>query len=242
VSAQHRIAPHAPRPRPGFLARALNPVDRLVQAIYSILIVLTFTLAAQALYAEGAFSQASSEVNWVRQLLVATFGCALAWGLIDGVMYILASHFERDQAQRLLQMLRDAKSAGAGRELTAEEVEESYAAFAELPGRQALYDAMYRQLRDVQLEPTHLQKQDLSGTFGVVVVAVGTALPMLVPLALLQGEPWLAVRLSNLIACAMLFWLGYSWAAYSGGRPIFTGLLLLIVGLGMVAIAIPLGG
>ena len=242
MSAQHRITPATARPRKGFLARVLNPVDRLVQAIYSILIVLSFTLAAQALYAEGAFSQASSEVNWVRQLLVATFGCALAWGLIDGVMYILSSHFERDQEQRLLQMLRDAKSAGVGRELIAEEVEQSYAAFAELPGRQALYDAMYHELRNVEPERTHLQREDFSGALGVVVVAVGTALPLLVPLALLQGEPWLAVRLSNLIACAMLFWLGYSWATYSGGRPIFTGLLLLIVGLGMVAIAIPLGG
>ena len=31
----------------GFLARLLDPLDRLVEAIYSVLIVLTFTLATR---------------------------------------------------------------------------------------------------------------------------------------------------------------------------------------------------
>ena len=77
MSAQHRRRPGLHGPRQAFLTRVLNPVDRLAQAIYSILIVLSFTLAAQILYTDRVLSQASSEAGWLRQLLVIYTGLLL---------------------------------------------------------------------------------------------------------------------------------------------------------------------
>jgi hypothetical protein len=77
---------------------------------------------------------------------------------------------------------------------------------------------------------------------GVLLVAVVAALPLVIPLVLFRHDANLALRASNLVAIGMLFYLGYSWARYSGSNPIKVGLALAALGLAMVLIAIPLGG
>jgi hypothetical protein len=45
-------------------------------------------------------------------LLVAALGCAVAWGIIDGVMYVATSMFQRGQEHRLIMTIRNAASRG----------------------------------------------------------------------------------------------------------------------------------
>ena len=56
--------------------------------------VLTFTLGAGLEVQEGP--------DAARQLLIAALGCNLAWGIIDGVMYVMNAMSERGRRQRLL--------------------------------------------------------------------------------------------------------------------------------------------
>ena len=51
-----------------------------------------------------------------------------------------------------------------------------------------------------------------------------------------------ALRASNLIAIAMLYLAGARWARYTDAVPWKVGLLLAGIGLGLVLVAIPLGG
>lgn len=233
--------PHTRGAKEGFLASVLDPVDRLVEGIYTVLIVMTFTLAVRAVDTQAAAAQGLAS-TMVSQLFWAALGCAVAWGLIDGVMYVLTCVFERGKERRLFREIRDVTSEEEGIAVLAGELDDDLAALTTEQERHGIYGALYRRLRTSPPPPTGFARADFAGALGIVLIAVGVALPVVLPLLLDSVNPLLAVRLSNLVAFAMLFWMGYRWARYAGGKPARTGLLLLLLGVVMVVVAIPLGG
>ena len=72
-------------------------------------------------------------------------------------------------------------------------------------------------------------------------VIVLATLPVIVPY-LVVANPVLAVRLSNLVALALLFGLGMRWGSLVGAGPFRVGCGLTLVGLVLVLITIVLGG
>ena len=231
--------PAARNMKASFLGRLLDPLDRLVEGIYSVLIVLTFTLAVRVVDANASIAVTSA---LAKELFWACFGCAIAWGLIDGVMYILSSIAERGQNLRVARSIRNSANETEG-----------IAAFAEQLGaltllttpaeQQSLYSDLFHRLQDAPLpDRAGFKREDFAGALGTFLVAVGAALPVVLPLIILGQNPWLAVRISNLVACAMLFVMGYSWAKYAGGKPLLSGLFLALIGLATAVVAIPLGG
>ena len=101
---------------------------------------------------------------------------------------------------------------------------------------------MFHRLRSAPPATTGCEKAYVAGGLGTFLVAVLAALPLVLPLLLVPGSIELRVRASNVVAFAMLFIMGYRWGHYAGGKPILTGLMLLVLGALMVLIAIPLGG
>jgi hypothetical protein len=59
---------------------------------------------------------------------------------------------------------------------------------------------------------------------------------------LISSDPIIAIRLSNFIAIALLFFVGFRWAKYIHANPWIVGSALAIFGFVIVLIAIPLGG
>ncbi len=51
-----------------------------------------------------------------------------------------------------------------------------------------------------------------------------------------------ALRISNAVAIALLFYGGYEHAKYAGYRPWRTGLIMVAIGVVLVALTIALGG
>ena len=224
-----------------FINRLLDPVDRLVEGIYSVLIVLTFTLAAGAVRTEGG-RLVLEDWDSVLQLFLAAAGCAIAWGLIDGAMYVLTCNFERGQDRRLYRLIANEPSRESGVALLADELDDELGSLASESERQQIYSALYERLRIAPPPPNGFAKEDLGGGLATFLVAAGAAIPVLLPLLFVPGDVTFRVRASNLVAFAMLFIMGYNWGRYSGDRPLLYGLMLLILGVAMVAIAIPLGG
>ncbi len=70
----------------------------LSELLFGLIMTLTFTLGAGMLVQEGP--------DAVRELLIATIGCNIAWGIIDGVFYINGQIFERARLARLGTMIR----------------------------------------------------------------------------------------------------------------------------------------
>jgi hypothetical protein len=67
--------------------RYLDPGERLGEILFGLIMVLTITLTTElALHDTGASA---------RELLVAALGCNLAWGVIDGGMYVMGAMLER---------------------------------------------------------------------------------------------------------------------------------------------------
>jgi hypothetical protein len=56
-------------------------------------------------------------------------------------------------------------------------------------------------------------------------------------------EPWRALRVSNLLLVALLFWVGQEWGKNAHVRqPWRIGFVFLVIGLALVSVAIALGG
>jgi hypothetical protein len=224
-----------------FFSRLLDPIDLLVEGIYSVLIVLTFTLAARAVHTQGG-KLVLEDWDTVVQLFLAAAGCALAWGLIDGAMYVLTCAFERGKDRRLYRLTQNAPSEEAGVALLSDELDDELGALASEAERRQIYVALYQRLRLAPPPRPGFKQEDFGGGLGTFLVAAGAAIPVLLPLLLMPGSVSLRVRASNLVAFAMLFAMGYRWGQYAGGKPFIYGLLLLILGVTMVLVAIPLGG
>lgn len=234
-----RPAPQAPGE--ALLARFLDPIDLLSEAIYSVLILLTFTLAFRALSVAGQVEPPSSAI-YATEFVVAAVGAILAWGLIDGLMYMLLEMFQRRERYRFLQEVQQAESEQAGITIVAEELDYILEPITSEEDRQVVYRYLLQHLRQGYPRPVGLQAADALGALGSVVVALVAVFPSLLPLVLLRGQFDLALRLSNLISFGMLFVFGYRWGVYTGANPWKTGLLVMTLAVVMVAIAIPLGG
>ncbi len=66
--------------------RVLEPVERLSEILFGLIMALTIT---------GAVSVVTADRFEVRTMLFAALGCNLAWGIIDAGMYLMARLGER---------------------------------------------------------------------------------------------------------------------------------------------------
>ena len=66
--------------------RFLDPIDRLSEVLFGLIMVLTFT---------GSLSVAEAGRESVRTMLLAALGCNFAWGVIDAVLYLMGCLAEK---------------------------------------------------------------------------------------------------------------------------------------------------
>ena len=62
--------------------RLLDPIDRITEILFGLIMVLTFT---------GSLSVAEADRAEVRTMLIGAIGCNLAWGIIDAVFYLMST-------------------------------------------------------------------------------------------------------------------------------------------------------
>lgn len=225
----------------GFLSNLIDPIDRLSESVFSIIILLLFTLAFRIILLSEDAEQALSPKT-MNDLLLGALGAVLAWGFIDGVMYALLSLFERGERHRMLKNIQAAATEEEAVEVIGDELDYILEPITDERVRQSLYQSILVHLRDSQPRRIGFTREDFSGILGHVLVAFIAVLPSLTPLLLLRHNPDLAIRVSNLVSLIILFIVGYQWGKYTGANPWRTGLLLMAVALSMVLIAIPLGG
>lgn len=225
----------------GFFSRYLDPVDRLAEVIYGVLIVMTFTMAFRGI--DAYYLQESHDVatQMVSRLFLAAFGCTIAWGLIDGVMYILTSLFERAERQRVVRAAHEAQSEDDAVTVLADELDDSLLEALTQEERDKLYRALFRRFHTKPLRENSIRRDDIYGAIAVFLLAVFATLPVALPF-LISRDPFVAIRLSNIIAISILFFVGFRWAKYIYANPWLVGSALAIFGFVIVLIAIPMGG
>lgn len=226
------------KPRQGFLAHLLDPIDTLAEVIFSVLILLTFTLAFRIFMLDGQPVTA----DYVNDLIWAALGATIAWGIIDGIMYALIEVLGRSERYRLLWHIQAAHTPEEGVAAIADEFDYILEPITGEHQRQALYEDILAHLQDSQPRPIGLKREDLTGGLVSVLVAVLAVIPSFLPLLVFREDYALAIRLSNVVSFIVLFVAGHEWGRYTGMSSWKTGLLVTAVGALLVAVAIPLGG
>jgi VIT1/CCC1 family predicted Fe2+/Mn2+ transporter len=192
-----------------------------------------------ALSFTGSLNAATAGREEVRTMMLTALGCNLAWGIVDAVMYLVATLTDRVRNLTLLRMVRSASDP-----------QSAHAGIAEaLPGRmgEALgaegLENVRKHLVALSEPParTRLGWEDFAGAFGVFLLVVLSTFPVVVPFIFIS-ELALAMRVSNAVALVMLFLGGYQLGRYAGGVPWRTGLALAAVGAVLVSIIMALGG
>lgn len=107
--------------------------------------------------------------------------------------------------------------------------------------RSDLYRRIVTNIRSTPARTGELTKADWMGALASFWLVFVASLPAAIPFLLID-DATLALRVSNGILISLLFFTGYRWARYTLGRPWLVGLCFLIGGVGLVAVAIALGG
>src|SRR5215831_20383193 len=86
----------------------LAPTERIGEVLFGLIMVLTFT---------GSLSVANAGRDDVRTMLIGALGCNIAWGVIDGIFYLMDCVSEQGQGIRAWRSLRRAGSPEEARQV-----------------------------------------------------------------------------------------------------------------------------
>lgn len=214
----------------GFMRRHLDPADRLGETLFGLIMALGFTGAVRL-----GIDEATS-----RELFVAILGCNIAWGIVDGVMYVMVALFERGRTAMLMERVRGMDEGSAARAI-GEELDESLADFTGASERETIYRAMVSGIRRAAPARIGLRRGDVLGGAAVALLITMMTAPVVAPFLFVENA-MIAARISNGIALTMLLLLGHRWGRLTGGSPWRIGLGVMGVGVAMVGVTIALGG
>jgi VIT1/CCC1 family predicted Fe2+/Mn2+ transporter len=176
-----------------------------------------------------------------RALFVGILGCNVAWGIVDGVMYVLAALFERGREEQMAREVRAAATDEAARERVVSHLDGPLASIATDEELRQFAGWVVRAVRRTGERPVRVRAADLLGGVAVGVVIIMATAPMLVPYLFVE-DPELAVRISNAIGLALLFFVGVVWGRKTGCGAVRIGLGVTLVGVALVLITVALGG
>lgn len=207
----------------------LDPIDRISEVLFGLIMVLTST---------GTLSVVSAGRPEIRTMILAALGCNLAWGIIDGGLYVLGRIDERARNLLTLRAVRQAADPAEARRAIASALPKALSGLPEEhiePMRQEVL-----RLPEPPQRPG-LTREDALGALAVCLLVFLSTLPPVIPF-LLWGDVQTALRISNAVAIVMLFGCGYAYARGTGLRPWATGLVMVAIGFALVAVAVALGG
>jgi len=159
------------------IQRVLEPSERTAEVLFGLIMVLTFT---------GSLSVAEAGRADIRAMLIGALGCNLAWGIIDGVLYLLNTFAQRSR-------------------------------------------------------PRALRATDWLGALAVFLLVFMSTLPVVVPFVIIHDAST-ALRISNAVAVGMLFLAGMEYGRAIDLSPWPVGACMVLLGAGLVALTIALGG
>jgi VIT1/CCC1 family predicted Fe2+/Mn2+ transporter len=210
-------------------SRLLDPVDRISEIIFGLVMAVTFV---------GTISVATAGSEDVRTATASALGCNLAWGLVDAVMYVVRRLTERTRRRRLARRIVEAAPETA-RDMIAKELPPG---IADITGPREL-EAMRQRLRVAQFgQSSVLTGRDFLEAAGVFLLVVLATFPLVVPFLLIDDIAT-AKHVSRGVAFVMLFIAGYELGRYAGHpRPLRLGAAMAVFGAILILAVIALGG
>ncbi len=208
----------------------LDPLDRISEILFGLIMVLTST---------GTLSVLTAGRAEVKTMILGALGCNLAWGIIDAGLYLLNSLGQRGGNLLTLRKVTQTRDAGVGRRVLTDALPAPVAAVLSRDELESIRKRLVTAPNPPQAP--HLTKDELLGALGICLLVFLSTVPVIIPFLFID-ELRPALRVSNAIAIVMLFICGYVYAKSSALRPVPTGLVMVAIGGVLVGVAIALGG
>ena len=192
--------------------------------------VLTFT---------GSLSVAEAGRDDVRTMLIGALGCNLAWGIIDGVLYLMGSLAEKGRGLLTFRAVRNATDPKEAQRHIADALPPVVASVLE----PVELEAVHQRLMQLPEPPgkAQLDKDDWLGAVGVFLLVFLCTFPVVIPF-IFMSHAGPAMRVSNSVAVVMLFLTGYAFGRMTGRHRWLWGISMVVLGLILVGLTIALGG
>jgi hypothetical protein len=210
--------------------RLLSPVDRVSEFLFGLFMALTFI---------GAVSAATAGREEIRTLFITAFGCNIAWGLVDAVMYLVRTITERGRKLTLMQAVRGAPDAEAGRRLVASSLSTMAAGLVSDTELEAIRGRIVA-LHSLPDRPT-LGRDDALAALGIFLIVVTATFPVVIPF-IVFADVDAAKTASRVLSLAMLFLGGLALGRYAGYGSWRTGFVMAGLGAALVVAVVALGG
>lgn len=210
--------------------RLLDPIDRISEVLFGLIMALTFTCTISVM---------DTEREDVKELLIGAIGCNIAWGFVDAVMYLLMTITEKGRGLTVFNFVRKTT-----------DIKKSYQFIAD-----ALPPIFASQMNTDELETfrqkiinmtdspknSHLTLNDFKIATGIFILVFLSTFPIAIPFVLIS-DLQTALRTSNGVAIVMMFLCGWLLAKYAGRNRLLMGIVFSLIGIALVLITIALGG
>lgn len=208
----------------------LNPVDRISEVLFGLIMVLSFT---------GAISASTDAREDVRELLWAALGCNVAWGLVDAIMYLMNVAIERGHAITVIKKIQESKNTDEAGQILKDEIQPAIAGLMTTVELNEL-SSLLKKL------PEPSKKNLLTGTdiwagVQIFLLVFLCTFPVAIPFGIIENLE-IAMRTSNGVALLLLFIGGFMLAGYAGFRRGLTAVTYTLIGVLLVALTMALGG
>jgi VIT1/CCC1 family predicted Fe2+/Mn2+ transporter len=208
----------------------LNPVDRIAEILFGLIMVLTFT---------GAISASTDTRGDVRELLWAALGCNIAWGFVDAIMYLMDVALERGHSIKLFRQIQNTNNKNELHKILRNEIQPT---LAHLITNEEL-DTLNLRLKKLP-EPSKkilITPSDLVSGLQIFLLVFICTFPVAIPFGFFDDLA-VAIRVSNCVALLLLFAGGFILAGYAGFKRGITALLYTLIGVLLVVLTMALGG
>jgi VIT family len=210
--------------------RVLEPDERMAEVLFGLIMVLTFT---------GSLSIAEAGRDDVRAMLIGALGCNLAWGIIDGVLYLMGCLAEKGRDLATYRAVMQVSDPTQARRLIVDMLPPLLGSVI----RSDEIDRLLQRMVDLPQPPEHarLSGSDWRGACAVFLLVFFSTFPVTVPFIFMENA-MAAVRVSNGVAIVMLFAAGVTYGRVIGRTPWIQGLSMVALGAVLVALTIAFGG
>jgi len=210
--------------------RALEPAERIAEVLFGLIMVLTFT---------GSLSVAETGNGEVRAMLIGALGCNLAWGVIDGLFYLMGCLAEKGRNLATYKAVLSAPTPEQARALIADALPPVVAALLTAEELDSLRDRALKLPAPPQRP--RLDGKDWLGAWAVFLLVFLATFPVALPFMFIHGAS-LAMRVSNAVAIATLLVAGVVYGKVIHRSPFAIGIAMVFIGLVIVTFTIALGG
>jgi VIT1/CCC1 family predicted Fe2+/Mn2+ transporter len=210
----------------------LEPAERLSEVLFGLIMVISIISTVNLMLAGG---------ETVGELLIAAIGCNTAWGIVDGVLYVLNNVMQRSRRNVIIQKIRQAKNPEEALAMIRHRLDPMITPLVENTEKDQFYRAIYKKISKAPLETGRLLKEDLLGAATSFILVFLSTFPVTIPFMVIS-DPKLALKISYLIGLIMLFLVGYRWGHFAMLKPMRPALGMVLIGVTLILITIALGG